>query len=111
MITMITGNDDKFQEASDLLPQLIRKDLDLDEVQSVEVTPVIEKKLEQAALSVEGAILVEDVGLFCAGLNGMPGALVKWFHERIGPQGLYEQVRATGDTAAEAVCIVGFKDA
>lgn len=109
-ITFVTGNDDKFREASAILPDLRRQAIDLPEIQSADPVPIIEAKLHVAAAVIAGPVLVEDVGLYCAGLNGLPGPLVKWFLERLGPVGLVKQVQATGTMAAEARCVIGFRD-
>lgn len=109
-ISFITGNTNKFLEASRLLSDLVQVAADLPEVQALDSETVIIAKLTSAAVELEGRLLVEDTALHCSGLGGLPGPLVKWFLDCLKPAGLYSQVAATGNMRAEARCVLGFRD-
>lgn len=67
-------------------------DLELDEVQSPDPVVVVRHKLDQV-LRVAGAggagldapVVVEDTGLAVRHWGTLPGALIKWFVEELGP--------------------------
>ena len=109
-ITFLTGNTGKFQEARAIVPELVQKELDLPEIQSLDPHVVIRAKLEEARKhGVHGDIVVEDTSLYIEALNGLPGPLIKWFLESLGVKGIAELVEKLGKSAgAEARCIVGY---
>ncbi len=84
-ITFVTSNDNKVREAEQVLGmELNREKLDLDELQSMDLAPIIEHKARQAYNLVKRPIIVEDVGLYLDAWDGFPGPFVKWVYERIG---------------------------
>lgn len=110
MITIITSNEGKFREFKSILDvSLERKNLDLEEIQSVDVDEVVRHKLRQAYEFLKEPLIVEDTGLFIEDLNGLPGALVRFFLERMGNEGICSIV---GDNRkAHAETCIGYKDA
>lgn len=60
--------------------------IDLPEYQG-ESDEIVIKKCEEAARAVQGPVLIEDTCLCFNALGGMPGPYIKWFLEKIGPQG------------------------
>lgn len=84
-------------------------DVELPEVQSVDPRAVVLDKVEQvAAMGLPDPVIVEDTGLAIEAWNGLPGALVKWFLGRLGPQGLKDAATAGGGSArATATSAVG----
>ena len=105
----ITGNKNKVREAQAILGIEIKQlDIDLPEIQEVDAQVIIEDKLERAFAHHDGPFIVEDTSLYCDGLNGLPGPLVKWFMETVGNDGLHNMTKATGDMQARAKTVVGY---
>lgn len=109
-ITFITGNAGKFREASVIVPGLVQKELDLPEIQELDPHVVIRAKLTEARKHLtKGAIVVEDTSLYIDALGGLPGPLIKWFLDRLKPEGIAELVENLGKgNTAEARCVVGY---
>uniref|UniRef100_A0A7N5K6B9 Inosine triphosphate pyrophosphatase n=1 Tax=Ailuropoda melanoleuca TaxID=9646 RepID=A0A7N5K6B9_AILME len=58
------------------------------------------KKLEE----VQGPVLVEDTCLCFNALGGLPGPYIKWFLEKLKPEGLYQLLAGFEDKSAYALC-------
>ncbi len=99
----VTGNSGKVREVEAILGQSVdRVDLDLPEIQAIDVAVVARNKAEAAFRAIGRPVFVEDTGLYLAGLNGLPGALVRWFLATIGPQGICDLIPAEGDRSVLA---------
>jgi len=86
-------------------------DLKLDEIQSIDPKVIIEHKLNEAIKTTKLVnLVVEDTSLFCEGLNGLPGPLVKWFSNRLGNEQLSEIIIRSGNNKAKAQVTIGFLD-
>ncbi len=85
-IKFLTSSKYKFTEASSILLgfNVIQEELDLEEIQSIEIEPVIRKKVEDAKNRINGEFFCEDTGLFIEEINGFPGALTKFYIEKLG---------------------------
>ena len=108
----ITGNNGKFREAAEIIPNLQQLDMSLDEIQSLDAREVIEHKLNQAASLHEGAFLVEDTSVVfkCFG-DKLPGTLIKWFLEELGNDGMVKLVHGYDDHSAIARVTFGYRNA
>lgn len=103
----ITGNENKFREASSILPQLKQFNLDLAEIQTLDQRELIEKKLKEAnKFHPEKNFIVEDISLSINHLNGLPGPLIKWFLKTVGDRGIFELIKDY-EKSALASCYVG----
>jgi non-canonical purine NTP pyrophosphatase (RdgB/HAM1 family) len=110
-IKFATGNKNKLQEARFILGVEIEQvTLELDEIQAVDVAEVISHKSKEAFQLAGEPVLVEDTALEFKALNGLPGALIKWFLEGIGNEGLVKIVDSFGERAATARTCVGLFD-
>ena len=79
-----TGNLNKLREFEGILGvKLNHVGLDLDEIQSVDVDEVAKHKAIQAYGIAKEPVIVEDTGLYFEELNGLPGALIKFFIKRL----------------------------
>lgn len=103
----ITGNKHKAEEVRAIFPEAKQLDIDLPEIQSLDPKEIIAAKLAEARKHHPGIIAVEDVSLSLRCLNGLPGTMIKWFLQALGPQGLYELTEKQGDNHAEILCSVG----
>lgn len=88
-LTYITSNDNKLAEAEAVLnTSMNRQEIDLQEIQAVDLEPVARAKVTEAAAIVDPPVMISDTGLFFDGLNGFPGALIKWLYDRVGNEGI-----------------------
>ena len=79
-----TSNHQKLKEFESILGiKLNHSDLDLDEIQSVDVEEVAIHKAKQAYELLKEPVIVEDTGLYFEELNGLPGALIKFFVKKL----------------------------
>ncbi len=79
-----TSNTKKLSEARAILPKGIaikHTMIDIEEIQSLDVVKVAADKAARAYAKLRKPVAVEDTGLYLKGLNGFPGALVKFFLE------------------------------
>ncbi len=88
-ITFITGNKSKVEQLRRFLKVSVdHVKLDLEEIQSLNLEEIVEKKAKQAYEIIKSPVLVEDVSLVYTALNGLPGPLIRWFLEQLGNAGL-----------------------
>ena len=106
-LTFITGNEHKFNEVRLIIPSIERISVDLIEIQELDPQKIIEHKLHEAAMKMEGNFIVDDVSLKINALNGFPGPLIKWLEKSIKAQGIYDLVKDKSDKSATAICSIG----
>src|SRR6266567_7097006 len=88
-ITLITGNAGKAAEYAAMLGiEVNPARAELTEVQSLDVAHVAARKAADAYDQLREPVLVDDTGLTIHAWNGLPGALVAWFIDTVGPQGI-----------------------
>ncbi len=112
MLYFITGNKNKFAEAKkEMLPiELVQKEIDLAEIQSLDSKEVIEHKLKEATKHFKGEFIVDDVSFTLDAMNGLPGPLIKFFLKSIGKKGIYNLCKPSGNFKAEAKATIGYTD-
>ena len=101
-----TSNQEKFQEAQELLPGLRRENIELTEIQG-SPHEIVKDKVRKAYSAIGEPCIVDDASLMIDDLAGSPGPYVKDFldglsSERIGS--LFE------GSQAEATLLLGYKD-
>ncbi|XP_023015735.1 inosine triphosphate pyrophosphatase [Leptinotarsa decemlineata] len=111
-ITFVTGNAKKLEEVililgSDFPKQIVNKKLDLPELQG-ELNEISIGKAKEAHRQVMGPVIVEDTALCFNSLKGLPGPYVKWFLEKMGPEGLHKMLHGFEDKSAQAVCTFAY---
>ena len=108
----VTSSREKLVEAERILGRhLIQHDLDLPEVQALDLETVIAQKAQLAYGALGGApVIVEDTGLFIKCWKGLPGALIRWFEETVGPAGICSMLEGFSDRSARAQTIVAAYD-
>ena len=110
-ILLATGNEHKIREFQQLLDRPVQPiKVVLAEIQAVEVKAVIEAKVREAYQLVGKPVFVEDTGLAFAAWNGLPGALIRWFLDRVGNEGLCQMLQSYEQTAATAETCIGYFD-
>ncbi|NWH18717.1 ITPA pyrophosphatase, partial [Grus americana] len=68
----------------------------------------VQKCREAARQVVRGPVIVEDTCLCFNALGGLPGPYIKWFLEKLKPEGLYKLLAGFEDKSAYALCTFAF---
>jgi non-canonical purine NTP pyrophosphatase (RdgB/HAM1 family) len=111
-IALVTGNEGKAHEYADLLGiEVTRVEADLAEIQALDVADVVRQKAADAYAELRRPLLVDDTGLALEAWNGLPGALVRWFLQAVGPSGLLTMAAGLTDRRATATVALGYADA
>ncbi|KAM9683000.1 inosine triphosphate pyrophosphatase isoform 2-T2 [Dama dama] len=111
-IVFVTGNAKKLEEVIQILGDkfpctLVAQKIDLPEYQG-EPDEISIRKCQEAARQVQGPVLVEDTCLCFNALGGLPGPYIKWFLEKLKPEGLYQLLEGFQDKSAYALCTFAF---
>ncbi|KAG7885511.1 hypothetical protein KL938_000543 [Ogataea parapolymorpha] len=122
-VTFVTGNPKKLEEVvailSDGSPQSVdggskvgnyiikNEKLDLDEIQG-SIEEVTIHKAKQAAKLLGAPVIVEDTCLGFNALNDLPGPYIKWFHQKLGLDGLNKLLYGFEDKSANAITTFGY---
>ncbi len=111
-IVFVSGNAGKAREVEAILGAPVeRLPLDLPEIQALDVAEVVRHKAAAAFVAAGRPVLVEDTGLYVDALSGLPGALVKWFLQTIGPAGMCAMLPTDAPRGATARTAVALCDA
>jgi non-canonical purine NTP pyrophosphatase (RdgB/HAM1 family) len=111
-ITLITGNAGKAAEFAAMLGiEVTPARAELTEIQAIDVATVAKRKAADAYAQLGTPVLVDDTGLSLRGWNGLPGALIVWFVETVGAQGILSMAGNLADRTATAVTALGYADA
>jgi XTP/dITP diphosphohydrolase len=111
-ITLITGNAGKAAEYAAMLGITVTPArAELTEVQALDVAQVAARKAADAFAQLREPVLVDDSGLAIHAWNGLPGALVAWFIETVGPQGILDMAAGLADRHATVTTALGYADA
>ncbi len=106
-----TGNQNKLREVNEILGRNLEQiAIELYEPQGLDVAAVIREKAEDAFHKTGKFVLVEDTALEFRAWNGLPGALIKWFLDTVGNEGLLKMLTDVEDRRAVAKTAVGFFD-
>ncbi len=111
-VTLITGNAGKAAEYAAMLGiEVNPARAELTEVQSLDVAHVAARKAADAYDQLREPVLVDDTGLTIHAWNGLPGALVAWFIDTVGPQGILNMAAGITDRRATVSTALGYADA
>lgn len=110
-ITLITGNAGKVAEISRLLGIEVRSQkVPLPELQATDVREVARAKAQAAYDQLRRPVLVDDTGLYIDAWGELPGALVAWFLDNVGCEGLLKMLEGWSDRSARVVTALGYCD-
>ena len=111
-VTLITGNARKAAEYAAMLGiDVTPAKAELTEIQALDVAQVAARKAADAFAQLGEPVLVDDSGLAIHAWNGLPGALVAWFIETVGPQGILNMSAGLADRRATVTTALGYADA
>jgi non-canonical purine NTP pyrophosphatase (RdgB/HAM1 family) len=111
-ITFVTGNANKLRELEAIAKDRLNfnsQRIDLVEIQSSDLKEIVEHKLKEAYQKIGEAVIVEDTAAGLDSLNGLPGPFIKFFHDKIGDDALYQLAKKEGELAT-IVCTAGYFD-
>jgi len=111
-VALVSSNEKKIKEYRDLTKGKMRLSFyksELPEIQEVDSRKVAEYKIVEAYKLIKRPIIVEDTALHLEAWNGFPGALIKWFEEYLGTQGILDLTEGKNRNA-EAVCVIAYFD-
>lgn len=110
-ISLITGSEGKAREYESLLGiKVTAVKEDLIEIQELDVIKVVERKAQDAYSKLRRPVLVDDTGLTLHEWNGLPGALVAWFIQAVGPQGILKMAANLTNRRATVTTAIGYAD-
>ncbi len=108
----VTSSREKVVEAERILGiKLLHENLNVPEIQSLKLEEVIAKKAELAYdMLGHRPVIVEDTALFIAAWKGLPGTLIRWFEETVGPAGICLMLQGFPERSARAHTMVAAYD-
>lgn len=109
-VVFVTGNQNKIKEAQQILGNkftVVAHNIDLPEIQSTEVEDVVQGKIMSAYAIIKKPCFIEDTGLYIENMNGFPGALIKFYFDKIKNEGIAE---FNGGSRAYAKTVIAFHD-
>lgn len=110
-LLLATSSQHKREQIAALLNRPVQQiAIDLPEVQAIAVPQVIEAKAQAAYAHVGRPVLVEDTGLMIHSWQGLPGALIRWFLESVGNEGICNMLANFPDRSATVVTCIGYFD-
>ncbi|XP_056379227.1 inosine triphosphate pyrophosphatase [Hyla sarda] len=111
-VVFVTGNAKKLEEVIQILGdnfpyKLIAQKIDLPEYQG-EPDEISIQKCKEAARQIRGPVIVEDTCLCFNALGGLPGPYIKWFLDKLKPEGLHRMLAGFEDKSAYALCTFAY---
>lgn len=108
-IEYVTGNAGKFREAQLILShwELEQVSVDIPELQGDQKT-IVQAKARKAVEILQRPLIVEDVGLYCNALKGLPGPYVKDFLTHLGEEGLADLIHRYEDHRCTFICTAAY---
>lgn len=108
-INLITGNEGKAAEFAAMLGiEVTAVKRELPEIQSLDVGEVAARKAADALELLGEQVLVDDTGLAIEEWNGLPGALIAWFIDTVGPQGILNMTQGLTSRRATVTTALGY---
>jgi XTP/dITP diphosphohydrolase len=87
-IYFVTSNSKKFEQVKEVLPSIERIDLDLEEIQTNDLSEISKYKAIKAFEKIKKPVIVDDTGVLFYEYNNFPGALAKFVATSLGLKGL-----------------------
>ena len=90
MIYFVTSNKGKFAEASNIIRNLLQKDIGYTEIQADTLEEVAAFGIKEVQKRLSGPVMLEDAGLFVEALKGFPGVYSAYVQKTIGNDGILQ---------------------
>ena len=108
--TFVTGRQEKVKWFEKIIGRPVRHHkMELDEIQSLDLKEVVEKKLRSAYEALRAPVVIEDCAAEFVAFKRLPGTFIKFFLDELGLEGVCRMVDGR-DRTATARCIIGFTD-
>jgi len=109
MITYLTGNSKKFEEAQHIFEgwDLDHHHLDLQEIQGSR-QEILTQKAYDAIKILNRPLIVEDVTMHCEAIGGLPGPYIKDFLKALGDDGLAALIHKYDNHRAQVICTAAY---
>lgn len=110
-VVYVTGNENKARLFNKMVGiDLPHEKVDIEEIQSLDHSEVVEHKAKSAYALLNKPVIVEDTQLTFNSLGRLPGPYIRWFLEEIGDEGLCRILDSFEDRGAIASCCIGYFD-
>lgn len=110
-LIIASGNQGKIAEFSRLLGRHIDgKKISLPEIQDTDVRAVAKAKAEAAYAQLGTPVFVDDTGLYIDAWGNLPGALIAWFLDNVGNNGIIRMLEGWDNRQARVVTALGYCD-
>ncbi|MES2876599.1 MAG: non-canonical purine NTP pyrophosphatase [Patescibacteria group bacterium] len=111
-VTFVTGNQHKADKTAQLLGrELDHAKVDLDELQTTNMSELAEHKVRQAYDVLRVPVMIDDFGLAFDALDGLPGPFVKFFVDADdGLKNMCRMIDSFDNRKARTVCVMAFYD-
>ncbi|XP_065668690.1 inosine triphosphate pyrophosphatase [Hydra vulgaris] len=111
-LVFVTSNENKLKEFVQIIGlnekwNITSKNIDLPEYQG-EPDEISIQKCKIAAEYVKGPVVIEDTCLCFNAFGGLPGPYIKWFLDKLKPEGLYNLLNGWEDKSAYALCTFAY---
>ena len=110
MIYFVTGNEGKFEEAQKILGEVEQRNLGYVEIQADTLEEVTLFGMKEVMEKSEGAVMIEDAGLFIEALNGFPGVYSAYVFGTIGNEGILKLMDGAEDRRAVFRSVLGYAE-
>jgi XTP/dITP diphosphohydrolase len=110
-LLFITSNQNKLEEFKAITGLDVDScQLDIPEIQSMDVEEVAKAKAISAFKITGSPVIVDDTGMSIDSLNGLPGAFITWFLERLGPEGILDLLIEKHNRKASVSTCIAYAD-
>lgn len=109
-ITFLTGNEDKINSAIKAFEKFPQIDIEFQkvetiEIQSMDVKEVSEFAVKEVANRLNKSVFKVDTGYYFKGLNGYPGALVKFFNKALSSEDILTLLKGKSNDVCVKECL------
>jgi len=108
MIYFVTSNKGKFDEARGVLGELEMRDIGYTEIQADTLEEVVRFGIKEVHSKIGAPVMIEDAGLFIAGLKGFPGVYSAYVQRTIGNDGVLRLMESIMDRRAIFRSVVAY---
>jgi XTP/dITP diphosphohydrolase len=110
MIYFVTSNKGKYVEAQAVFGDLVQRDIGYAEIQADTLEEVALYGMKEVAARLEGAVMLEDAGLFVEALKGFPGVYSAYVQKTIGNAGILRLMGALENRSAYFKSVVAYAE-
>lgn len=113
MLTIVTGNQKKYEQLAQYVPASLETRqlaIDIPEIQTHLLTDISSDKCVQAYNEVQWPVLVDDSGIYFDAYHEFPGALTKFLYQGIWLEGIQKLFTDVTNTKATFQCVLSYMD-